>query len=249
MAKKSTGAAAAKEAARVASEGRNSKEGRTGGGRRKILSFSTLVVVILVLGTLLVVFARITRDVSAQPRQNEDHWHSAYGVWDCAANNGTGAFMPPFQSTDDDVGIHSHQDGVIHIHPWFDSASGRSATLEHFFEAMRVSVSEEAIVLPNGTRLEAGVECDGKPSVITVRRWRDLNNLNRDSVVYEEKFNNVRFINTGEAFVISRAASGSDVPTPPNAHVNSALQSTPGLQSRPPLEAEADTSAGATENP
>jgi len=59
------------------------------------------------------------------PLQNLDHWHSVYGVWDCTANDGAGDWVPKFGSTLDDWGIHSHGDGIIHIHPFFEESAGR----------------------------------------------------------------------------------------------------------------------------
>ncbi len=242
MAKKSSGASAAREAARLAAAGKKRKEGDSApvARQRRLIGFTGIVVLIVILGVGLVVFARIGRDVSARPRQNEDHWHSAYGVWDCAGNGGLGEFLPAFQSTNDPVGIHSHQDGVIHVHPWYERASSKNAKLLHFYEAMGIEVTEEAIVLDNGRRLEAGVECDGKPSIITVHRWRDINSLNRDSVVYEEDLGDIRFLQQGEAFVIARAPDGADVPTPPQLHIDATFGATPGLQSRVPDDVDLD---------
>lgn len=238
MAKKSSGAEAARDVAQVASAGKQGKKEDSGNSssRRRLFRFSTVIVVILVLGVGLVVIAKANRDFSPPPRQNTDHWHSAYAVWDCQANEELGAFEPPFLSTDDGVGIHSHQDNVIHIHPWFERSSGNDATLSHFFTAMRATVTKEAITIPGGGTLTAGVECDGEPSIITVRRWRDINNLDRDPVIYTDDFGEIQLMNTGEVFVIARAPKGADVETPPLSILQNVYDSTQNLISRAPLE-------------
>ena len=60
----------------------------------------------------LVVFARATRDAEASPTL-QDHWHAAYGVWDCV----TESFLTPFQSEFDPEGyIHTKMDSYTFIH-------------------------------------------------------------------------------------------------------------------------------------
>ena len=63
------------------------------------------------------------------PRINQDHWHSSFSVYICDH------FMPNvplFESVD---GIHTHGDGVIHIHPYTPQASGTGATLGFFLKS------------------------------------------------------------------------------------------------------------------
>lgn len=242
MNKKSSGASAAQDIARVAATGKQGKESTSAGGsRRRIFRFSSIVVAVLILGVGLVTAAKLTRDFLPRPRQNDDHWHSAYGTWDCAANGGVGAFEPGFTSTNDPVGIHSHSDETIHVHPWFERASGNDATMSHFFEAMGVEVAPEAITMPDGRVLAAGVECGGEPSIITVRRWRDLNSLERDPIIYTENFGDIRFFDSGEAFVIARAPEGADVPPPRQSAIDGAKASSPDLISRPPIPLDTET--------
>ncbi len=253
MAKKSSetnsaASSAARDIARVAQTGKESKSGTK--KRSVIFSFSSLVVVIIILGIFFVGLARATRDVSPVPRQNEDHWHAAYSVWDCVSQS----FLPHFNVSLPDAdsrGIHSHDDSVIHIHPHLSSASGKNAKLEVFLSGMGAEVTKEAIVMPATIpsnafplgynfqsppyRLEAGVECDGEPAIITIRRWRDINNLSRDPIIYDENFDDIRFLGTGEVFVIARAPRGFDVPTPPDQVIQNTHNVTPDLAFRPQL--------------
>lgn len=213
------------------------------GGENRLLqllrpSFGLLVVVLIIAGTAFVAVAYTQRDVKARPVQNEDHWHSPYGVWDCAAGD-AGDFMPPFQSDDDPLGIHSHGDGIIHVHPFFERSSGRGAVLGHFLDSMNVSVSVGSIVLDDGTPLVSGVTCDppgGLPekcetmseeergadrdcdnvAIIQVRRWEFATSSDEAPEVFTEGFDQLRFLNNGEAWVIARAPRYADVPPPPS---------------------------------
>ena len=215
--------------------------------RRPSLGFPAIIAIIVVLGVALVAFAANNRETAARPRQNEDHWHSPYAVWDCV-NGGTAddpIFEPVFDSSRDEEGIHSHQDGVIHIHPFFDRTAGRNAQVKAFFREMGAEISEEAIVMPGGIELGieeertivddegnpildedgnvqteiAPVECDGDPVIIQVARWRRSSQLERDPVIYTEDLEDVRFLADQEAFVFARAPEGADIPPPPEDRV------------------------------
>jgi hypothetical protein len=96
--------------------------------------YATLVAVV-VLGVFLVAFSRNQELNKGQqaakvaPRINQDHWHSSFSVYICDH------FMPNiplFESVD---GIHTHGDGVIHIHPYTPQASGTNATLGFFLKS------------------------------------------------------------------------------------------------------------------
>ena len=216
--------------------------------RRPSLGFPAIIAIIVVLGVALVAFAANNRETAARPRQNEDHWHSPYAVWDCV-NGGTAddpIFEPVFDSSRDEEGIHSHQDGVIHIHPFFDRTAGRNAQVRAFMREMGGTISEEGIEMPDGRILgieeertivdEEGnpvldedgneqtetvpVECDGDPVIIQIARWHRSSQLERDPVIYTEDLEDVRFLADQEAFVFARAPEGADIPPPPEDRVD-----------------------------
>ncbi len=74
--------------------------------------------------------------------ENGDHWHAAYGVNLC------GVWQPLAPASESTVGLHSHGDGLLHIHPFSEAGSFENATVEHFFDpplAERpIGVSDEA---------------------------------------------------------------------------------------------------------
>ncbi|MGH2684811.1 MAG: hypothetical protein ACRDJP_05015 [Actinomycetota bacterium] len=80
-------------------------------------------------------------DDEAQPDRDGpevgDHWHAAFGIFAC------GEFLTP-QNPNDPLGIHTHADGLIHIHPFEEEAAGENATLGKFFDAAGVDVDSLA---------------------------------------------------------------------------------------------------------
>jgi hypothetical protein len=80
-----------------------------------------------------------------------DHWHTAFGVNIC------GQWLPnppTFETAADNpnvrVGIHTHGDGYIHIHPYTTSEGGHHATVGRFFGYGGWSVSDSGLNLWSG---------------------------------------------------------------------------------------------------
>ncbi len=145
------------------------------------------------------------------PVANQDHWHSAYGVAICGDR-----FEPPFTSEDDPAGIHSHSDGVIHVHPFFPEAAGANATLGVFLGAMGASLTDDRLTLDDGRTFTEGDDtCDGEPAVLQVARWPDATLAgSTDPEVFTEGLSGLRFENDLEAYTIAFAPEGADLPPP-----------------------------------
>ena len=110
-------ASSSKKVARAARAGSTHK-----GPERRALGFPLAIVAVVLLGTGLVVFSRENRDEAIPPTLN-DHWHAAYGIWNC------GQWEPALVDAGQDLnGIHTHTDGVIHIHPFSSASTGNRAT-------------------------------------------------------------------------------------------------------------------------
>ena len=165
--------------------------------------------VLIVLGLGLVVLARSTRDAQASPTL-QDHWHSAYGVYSCTS----GSFLPPFDSEADPDGIHSHQDGVIHIHPFTASVTGKEAKLSVFLLAMGATLSDTDLDLPGSELVSEGVQCDGQDAVLQVVRWDDALGDGPPDEIRTENLEDTRFLGDGEGIVIALAPLGADIPRP-----------------------------------
>lgn len=206
------------------------------GQRRRIIGFPALVVLIILVGCGVVAIAWSLREAESRPGLS-DHWHSAYAVWDCTDNNGEGAFQPIFEGRlnpqgypYDPEGIHSHSDGLIHIHPFTANAAGEDAIMAKFFESMFVTMDVNGITAAEfGVISAVGAECGGQPAVMQIVRWsRALTAVaaEPDERIYED-FGAVRFKRDGEAFTIALAPRDAVVPLPPT--VNDLLGVSPSL--------------------
>ena len=215
-------------AARAAAASKGARE-------RRELGFPLMLAAVMVLGLALVFVARSSRAPAEAPRVSHDHWHSAYAISDCDR------FLPAFTSRADPDGIHSHQDGVIHIHPWNSSASGDDADLDVFFESMGARVTDQEISGPGIDDLEAGSDCNGEPTEIrSVRFSRITVDPDADepisglSDVYEaveeftDDFGDMRLLEDLEAFTFARVPAGAEVPPPPEDRLQTALRASVG---------------------
>jgi hypothetical protein len=117
------------------------------------------------------------------------HIHAAYGVYDCAKDKGK-EWLPPVNGEEDGdpKGIHAHADGLLHVHPFSKTVTGRRAVMGRWFDVTGVKVSSERIFVPakgasvenpslvatKEQTLKAGVKCkNGKASVIRVFEYKD----------------------------------------------------------------------------
>ena len=71
-----------------------------------------------------------------------DHWHAPYGVFIC------GQKLPPFALWGG--GVHTHEDGIIHIHPTAPSEEGSGASLARWFQYGGGDLTETSLQLPGG---------------------------------------------------------------------------------------------------
>jgi hypothetical protein len=195
--------------------------------------------------------------IAAAQKKLEDltgdtHWHSAYGIFKCDA------YEPPIDGYEfaDPVGLHSHDDGLIHIHPFLLRVSGAKAELGQWMDSVYLKASKGELKYPtpgNRTRtgsvsvpsdfvtLKAKNACKDKKgktveSEISLYVWDS--EKDKSASVYGGGFGNVR---VGEnklyAFVI--APKGTKIPKPPSA---AALAKPSDVVS--PLPAAAEASSG-----
>ena len=205
------------------------------GQQRRIIGFPAVVVLIILIGVAVVAIARTQRDAESRPGLS-DHWHSAYTVWDCTDGEG-GAHQPIFEGRRnsqgypyDPEGIHSHSDGLIHIHPFTANAAGEDAVMAKFFEAMFVTMDQNGITAAEfGVISAVDAVCDGQPAVVQIVRWSNALTAvaaEPDERIYDN-FGDVRFKKDGEAFTIALAPRDAVVPLPPT--VNDLLVVSPSL--------------------
>lgn len=183
-----------KSAKRVAKVAKQSSKAKVRAQRG--LLFPVSLAATILLGTFLIVYARQGGDRAAaasEPPTLDDHWHVAYGVRVC------GEWKAPLTSQNElvdgvSLGIHSHADGVVHIHPFSSAASGRNAKLGIWMKAAGINASNDKIELPEGQgTYENGVdECDGKAASWKVGYWAD-SAQSSDPTIFVTDFSNIRF--------------------------------------------------------
>ncbi len=164
------------------------------------------VALVVVLGSLLVLWARTDREATSAPRVG-DHWHSVYDIYICDS------FRSKVVLETAPNGIHTHGDGLVHIHPFNKLASGRDAVLGEFFSAFGGRIDDASVVLDTGEELVEGADCGGQPTVLKVARF-DADDLERDPEVVTEDLAGVRFLKNREAFTVAMVPADVEPPAP-----------------------------------
>ena len=186
---------------------RAARAGAGGGtGERRALGFPLALVLVVVLGVALITFARSGREATAAPRLG-DHWHSTYDIYVCDT------FRAKIVNEADPDGIHTHGDGIMHIHPFNSLASGKSATVGKFFEAYGGMIDDDSIRLDTGETITEGADCGGEPTVLKLARF-DAQDRDRSPQVITEGIADVRFLKNLEAFTIAFVPEGVEPPAP-----------------------------------
>src|SRR5438477_362997 len=149
-------ASSTKKVARAARTG----GGRTARGTGGSLVWPALIGVVVVLGVILIGISRSEiSGASTPPRINRDHWHAAIGFYDCDH------FLPNEAQFENSEGLHTHGDGLIHLHPFSAAVAGKNATLGKYFELAAIKYSSTAAVFGN-TTLRDGAKCGSKKGVL-----------------------------------------------------------------------------------
>jgi hypothetical protein len=150
---------------RAALRSRYRKPRRRRGGTA---AWNTAIVAVVVAGLAAVFLVRSSNSAasSGPPRvanqaanRPGDHWHAYLGVDICGVWLGN---APAFETAADNpkgpnVGIHSHGDGLIHVHPFVSSEAGAQATLGKFLTYGGWSASSDSLHMWSGP---TGAESD-----------------------------------------------------------------------------------------
>lgn len=182
-----------KKAARLANKGKGRRVRFQGG-----TVFPLAVAATLILGLALVVYSRQTVPAAdASPPTIDDHWHAAYGFYLCDGwvqlngnleeRDSRGQFTNVnFVRT----GIHSHDDGVIHWHPYNSRGVGSNAVIDVFLDTYEVELTNDSLTFPfegsygpnpehfgeaptvSGLEfIEGETTCDGEEGELSVKAW------------------------------------------------------------------------------
>lgn len=197
-------ASSAKKVARVA---------RTSGGpsrERPKLGFPAAIVGIVLVGSLMVVWARTTTEsASASPPTLNDHWHAAYGIFVCDE------FLPGLVDVaPDTTGIHTHDDGIVHVHPFGSGSSGENANWAKFGDVVDLSFDGTSFTT-GGTTYSDGFDCDGQPATVSMYQW-PADDPDAEPIIHTEDLGSVHFGEDRLAFTIAVVPEGTEVPRPPS---------------------------------
>lgn len=225
-------ASSSKKVARAARAG-----GRTAGNKQRNLLFPGVIGVIMVLGVALVAFAANDRksETDVAPILG-DHWHAAVGFYICDQ------FEPDIAEFESRVGIHTHGDGVIHIHPSSADGAGENATLGAFLEGAGVTLTDTELTMGDQTWKEGDQKCGDEDGELVVAQWKDVESTDTEPALIRRDFDSIRFREDGEGYTIAFVPEGTtDIPKPESA----AQLQTLGAADDP--TATTSTSAGATD--
>ena len=197
------------------------------------------MVLVVLLGVVLILVARNERadNAPAGPPRLGDHWHSLYAIYNC--DDFVLDVYP--NDVDDQSGIHTHGDALIHIHPFHTGVTGQFATVGAFMREIEVEFDDSTIELPDGTLLdESGDGCaspdpDSDDSEVAepgaelrVLRWETLQA--EKPVAFDEGLRDVRFLSDGQIFVfayVHPSLDDADIPRPDDAFLRAYLNLPP----------------------
>ena len=194
--------------------------------------FPLAVALTLILGLDLIVYARQSVPAAdASPPTIDDHWHAAYGFNICGEwyqlNGDLEELNAQGQLVNTDflrTGVHSHNDGIIHWHPYGSPAVGKNAKLGVFLETYGVELTDDALRFPEAQvntvpgleaeYVEGEFECDGEEVELTVKAWDSFTDTDAGSR-YIANMNNIRVDNDAMVFAIYVLPDGEDQSMPP----------------------------------
>jgi hypothetical protein len=208
-------ASSAKKVARAARAG-----GRVSSGQPRSLLFPGVLVLVVVLGISLVAYARADRrnDALGGVPQLGDHIHQAFAVNIC------GKFLPEVPEFESAVGIHTHGDGVIHIHPFSERGAGANATLGRYLQDARedgkldIELTASKLRYLDKSYQEGKTKCDGvKDPQLRMAYWENVSDEKSKPEVTTGDFTTLRLTKNGAGITIYYGDPKADIPKPPNA--------------------------------
>jgi hypothetical protein len=199
-------ASSSKKVARAASTG----GGRTARGRTPWVWYSAITLVVA-LGVYGIYISRedLSQAAADPPSIGKDHWHAAYGINIC------GKWHPGLTDTQGDrVGIHSHGDGLVHIHPTSSTSAGKNARLGVFMTEEGVKLTKTSIDMPDAKKLSNGDKCGGKPGELKVVQWQTPDDSTAEPVTGDP---NQLKLKQAQVITIAFVAKGTKITKPQSA--------------------------------
>jgi hypothetical protein len=222
----SSSSSSAKKVAKLAQRGKGKKVRFQGG-----TLFPAVVLGVVIVGLLTIVYARQSRpDPGSFPPQVGDHWHAAYGMYVCDG------WLPKLTGNQEETvtdsagnesytndefgttGVHSHDDGVIHWHPYSSKSIGKRANLGVFLDVYDIELDTDHLKLPEAQGGDEwnvdDYQCNGEDVEIKVVAWDNYTDTGNGST-YITDLDSVRLTFDGMVFAIVVAPKDTEVVMPP----------------------------------
>lgn len=140
--------------------------------RKGSLGFTIVIVAIVALGGIGIALSRGGDSSTEKPPGLQDHWHTAYAVNIC------GTLQPNLPQPSRLLGLHTHNDGLIHVEPYVTGSildRGDNANLARFAESEPgFKLNSTEVQMPGGQLMKNGDKCDGKdPGKLVIRQWEN----------------------------------------------------------------------------
>ena len=213
----------AKKVARAARAG-----GVSSKGKKRNLLFPVSIAAVVIVGVLVVTLARDTYTTAAQevPKVG-DHIHAAYGIYVCET------FLDPLpDGAPDTLGIHTHGDGIVHIHPFGGAASGKNATMAVWGKTDGIEFSSNGFTV-SGATYENGFDCNGQPATVKLYVWNADDTSTAPQIIESADIGGYRLDKDRLAVTLAVVPDGTDVPPPPSIPTLDNLSDVPGGTTRP----------------
>ena len=208
--------------------------GRPGSGRN--YGWPILIGSIVIAGALLIVFSRGGNEEIVQPALG-DHWHAAYGIYDC------GTFLPNLTDEIQDIsGLHTHADGLMHMHPFGTRYTGEGANIGNWGETVGLELSDTSYRADSVER-ENGDPCgESGDGVLQLKVWDDVND--EEGRLIESDFADYAPQDLS-LWVLAFVPEGTEIPKPPQENLDSlrAPVDVTGATTTTPVTVEPDGSS------
>lgn len=203
----------AKKVARLAQRGKGKKI-RAGGGS----VFPAVLAAVIVVGLLLVVYARSTvpgLDATAEANVQR---RAAFGVYVCDEFISVPA---PAATSFVEFGVTDLQDGIVLMNA-LPADGNRGPRLGAFLDAFGITLTDTDLIVPAAgdepeRRLAEGTDrCDAGDGLLSVRVWNPASDPGSGQT-FITAFRDIRLPNDGMGFTIAFTARNAEVPVPASA--------------------------------
>ena len=207
----------AQKIARLAQKGKGKKVRFQGGS-----TFATVILAIVLLGSILVAYARQSEPVVDASLTAEQQYALSFGVYFCDQFVEGIAAVPAADAVDPEASTSIAAEGVVLWKPQV-LAGERKAKLGTIFDLYGLEVTDSSITFPSTVAVNDGqpisedtTECNGESSSLVVVSWPDTSDA-ANSERSIASFDGVRLTNDNMAIVLAFIPDGAEVPQPDSA--------------------------------